>query len=316
MTLESTADVSAHSEESPPAWPRVRARRHHVAIKIGATASAIVVVATTLVMIGFLASTGLRGMMQAGVWNLIVGTHWKPEAGIFGGAPLLLGTIATAVGATIFGAIPAVFCALWLSDFAGPRVRAIYRRVMETAAAIPSVVYGWLALVHLVPAVSRFAKMIYGPDALVGGEGLLSSAILLGVMIAPTVMLLSLDAIGRVPQSLREASAALGASRWQTAMQVVLSGSRRGLFVAIFFGLSRAAGETMAVQMVIGGARLIPKDLFSPTTTISAQIVMDMQNARPGTPESNALFAMALILLAFSAGLVALTRKLGEKDGA
>jgi phosphate transport system permease protein len=314
--MQSTANARLHSEESRPVWPRVRARRHHVAIKIGATASAVVVVATTVVMIGFLAKTGVRGMMQAGVWQLLTGEHWKPEAGIFGGAPLLLGTIATAVGATIFGAIPAVFCALWLSDFAGPLVRAVYRRVMETAAAIPSVVYGWLALVHLVPAVAKFARMIYGPDALVGGEGLLSSAILLGVMIAPTVMLLSLDAIARVPNSLRDASAALGASRWQTATHVVLSGSRRGIFVAIFFGLSRAAGETMAVQMVIGGARMLPKDLFSATTTISSQIVMDMQNARPGSPESNALFAMALILLMFSAGLVAITRRLGEKDGA
>jgi phosphate transport system permease protein len=314
--MQNTATAPLHSEKSRAVWPRVRARRHHVAIKIGATASAVVVVLTTIVMIGFLASTGLRGMMQAGVWNLLTGEHWKPEAGIFGGAPLLLGTLASAIGATIFGAIPAVFCALWLSDFAGPRVRAVYRRVMETAAAIPSVVYGWLALVYLVPAVAKFARTIYGPDALVGGEGLLSSAILLGIMIAPTVMLLSLDAIGRVPNSLRDASAALGASRWQTAMQVVLSGSRRGIFVAIFFGLSRAAGETMAVQMVIGGARLIPKNLFSATTTISSQIVMDMQNARPGTPESNALFAMALVLLVFSAGLVAITRRLGEKDGA
>jgi len=314
--MQSTADARLHSEEARLVWPRVRARRHHVAIKIGATASAVIVITTTVVMIGFLAKTGVRGLMEAGVWQLFFGAHWKPEAGIFGGAPLLVGTIVSALGATLFGAIPAVFCALWLSDFAGPKTRAVYRRVMETAAAIPSVVYGWLALVHLVPVIAAVAHTIYGRDAAVGGEGLLSSAVLLGVMIAPTVMLLSLDAISRVPQNLRDASSALGASRWQTAIDVVLSGSRRGIYVAVFFGLSRAAGETMAVQMVIGGARMLPKDLFSPTTTISSQIVMDMQNARPGTPESNALFAMALILLVFSAGLVAITRRLGEKGNA
>ncbi|MEO8877772.1 MAG: phosphate ABC transporter permease subunit PstC [Polyangiaceae bacterium] len=265
---------------------------------------------------GDVEQTGLRGLRDAGIWQLLTGAHWKPEAGIYGGAPLLFGTLASALGATFFGAVPAVCGALWLSEFAGPKIRALYRRVMETAAAIPSVVYGWLALVHLVPLVGKFAHCIYGEDAAVGGEGLLSSAILLGIMIAPTVMLLSLDAIGRIPQNQRDASTALGASRWQTATQVVLSGSRRGIYVAVFFGLSRAAGETMAVQMVIGGARLLPKDLFSPTTTISSQIVMDMQNARPGTLESNALFAMALVLLMFSAGLVALTRKLGEKGSA
>jgi len=311
MTL--AADAEHSIDETRSVWPRVQPRRHHVAIKIGATASAVIVVTTTIVMIGFLAQTGVRGLIDAGVWQLLTGIHWKPEAGIFGGAPLIVGTIVSALGATFFGAVPAVFGALWLSEFAGPRVRALYRRVMETAAAIPSVVYGWLALVHLVPIVSSVAHTIYGDDAAVGGEGLLSSALLLGIMIAPTVMLLSLDAIGRTSPSLRDASAALGASRWQTATQVVLSGSRRGIYVAVFFGLSRAAGETMAVQMVIGGARLLPKDLFSPTTTISSQIVMDMQNARPGTLESNALFAMALILLVFSAGLVALTRRLGEK---
>lgn len=317
MTLQSLAeDQVAHEEEPRGEWPPVRPRRLHVALKIGAMASAAIVVLTTVVMIGFLAQTGVRGAIDAGLGHLLGGELWKPEAGLFGGAPLLLGTIASALGATIFGAVPAVFCALWLNEFASPGLRAFYRRVMETAAAIPSVVYGWLALVYLVPVVASFAHAIHGSDAPVGGEGLLSAAILLGIMIAPTVMLLSLDAIARIPQSLRDASLALGASRLQTATRVVLSGSQRGVLVAVFFGLSRAAGETMAVQMVIGGARMLPRTLFSPTTTISSQIVMDMQNARPGTLESNALFAMALVLLVFSAGMVALTRKLGEKEGA
>jgi phosphate transport system permease protein len=103
---------------------------------------------------------------------------------------------------------------------------------------------------------------------------------------------------------LKEASAALGASPWQTAFRVVLPGAWRGILVAVFFGFSRAAGETMAVQMVIGGARKLPENLFTPTTTISTQIVMDMQNARPGTTQSNVLFAMSLILLVISTGVV------------
>jgi phosphate transport system permease protein len=137
--------------------------------------------------------------------------------------------------------------------------------------------------------------------------------VLLAIMIAPTVMLLSLDALSRVPGALRDASAALGASPWQTAFRVSAPYAWRGLLVAIFFGFARAAGETMAVQMVIGGARQLPKDfLFSPTTTISAQIVMDMQEARPGTVENDVLFSMALVLLVVAVAVVLVTRALGR----
>jgi phosphate transport system permease protein len=132
-------------------------------------------------------------------------------------------------------------------------------------------------------------------------------------MIAPTVLLLSLDALSRVPRALREASAALGASPWQTAFNVSVPYGWRGVLVAVFFGFARAAGETMAVQMVIGGARKLPQNLFRPTTTISAQIVMDMQNARPGTLENNVLFSMALVLLVFSVGVVLVTRALAKQ---
>jgi phosphate transport system permease protein len=135
-------------------------------------------------------------------------------------------------------------------------------------------------------------------------------------MIAPTVLLLAVDALSRVPNNLREASAALGASPWQTGFRVAMPYAWRGLLVAVFFGFARAAGETMAVQMVVGGARKIPANLFQPTTTISAQIVMDMQNARPNTPASDALFSMSLILLVLSVGIVLITRTLSRTSRA
>jgi phosphate transport system permease protein len=266
------------------------------------------VLLTTILLIGFLARTGLAGMGEVGIWSLLFGPRWKPENQVYGGLPLVLGTFVSALGATCMGATPAVLAAVWLTEFAPKQVRGFYRRLMEIAAAIPSVVYGWLALTHLVPAMGALAHAIYGADSDVGGEGLASSAVLLSVMIAPTVLLLSVDALSRVPQDLREASAALGASPWQTGFRVVMPYAWRGLLVAVFFGFARAAGETMAVQMVIGGARVIPANLFRPTTTISSQIVMDMQNARPGTPADDALFSMALILLVVSIAVVLVTR--------
>jgi phosphate transport system permease protein len=265
-------------------------------------------------MIGFLAHAGIRGMATAGIGALLTGRIWKPEADSYGGLALIVGTFSSATGALVLGAVPAVLAAVWLTEFAPDAVKVAERRILEVASAIPSVVYGWLALVYLVPIVFSVAHMVRGPDAAVAGEGLASASILLGVMVAPTVMLLSLDALARVPRALRDASAALGASPWQTAFRVSVPYAWRGLLVAVFFGFARAAGETMAVQMVIGGARRLPKDfLFSPTTTISAQIVMDMQEARPGTPQNDVLFSMALVLLLVSVVVVLATRLLGRQ---
>ncbi|MGO8995514.1 MAG: phosphate ABC transporter permease subunit PstC [Polyangiaceae bacterium] len=268
----------------------------------------VFVVVSTVLVIAFLARTGIKGIGEVGLGQLVAHAVWKPEANLYGGLPLILGTVISATGAVILGAAPAVLTALWIIEFAPRSLRTGFRRLMEVASAVPSVVYGWLALAYLVPRMEEVARGMYGPDARVGGEGLASASVLLGVMIVPTVLILSLDSLARVHSSLRDASAALGASPLQTAFRVVLPGAWRGLLVAVFFGLARAAGETMAVQMVIGGARMLASNAFSPTTTISTQIVMDMQNAMPGTPASDALYAMSLVLLVLSSGVVLVTR--------
>jgi phosphate transport system permease protein len=274
----------------------------------------VFVVLSTVLVIAFLARTGIKGIGEIGLGQLVSHAVWKPEADLYGGLPLILGTVLSATGAIFVGAAPAVLTALWAVEFAPKSFGTALRRLMEVASAVPSVVYGWLALAYLVPKMESVARSIYGDEARVGGEGLASAAVLLGVMIVPTVLILSLDSLGRVHSSLRDASAALGASPLQTAFRVVLPGAWRGLLVAVFFGLARAAGETMAVQMVIGGARMLAANAFSPTTTISTQIVMDMQNAMPGTTASDALYAMSLVLLILSSGVVLVTRAIsGQK---
>ncbi len=277
-------------------------------VRVFVVACGLFVVVSTVLVIAFLARTGIKGISEIGLGQLVFGTTWKPEADRFGGLPLLVGTTLTATGAAIVGALPAVLGALWITEFAGKSFRTPFRRLMEVTSATPSVVYGWLALAYLVPVMEKVARGVYGEDAAVGGEGIATAALLLAVMIAPTVTLLSLDALARVHHTLRDASAALGASPLQTAFRVVLPSAWRGLVVAVFFGFARAAGETMAVQMVIGGARMIARTPFSPTTTISTQIVMDMQNAMPGTVGSDALYAMSLVLLVVSSGVVLVTR--------
>ncbi len=274
---------------------------------------AFVVVATAALLL-FIAKVGVRGILAIGLGDLLGGKLWKPEAGTFGGLPLVFGTAVSAFGAVLVGALPAVIISVWVAELGPKRARGIVRRTMEIASAVPSVVFGWLALVHLVPKMEKLAHALYGDDKPVTGEGLFAAALLLGVMIAPTVVLLSLDALHRVSPALHDASAALGASKLQTAVRVSVPSAWRGLLVAIFFGFARAAGETMAVQMVIGGARKMPDGPFAPTTTISTQIVMDMQNATPGSTASDALFSMALILLVFSVAVVVTTQLLARRS--
>ncbi len=292
-----------------------KSRTGDAVIRMALVGCAVFVVGTTVAMLAFLAQTGIRGMAEVGLGPLLTGTVWKPEADSFGGFALIAGTFATAGGAIVLGAAPAVLAAVWLTEFSPAWVASNYRRIMEIASAVPSVVYGWLALVYLTPITEALGHSIYGQDAPVSGVGIAASAVLLAIMIAPTVLLLSLDALSRVPRALRDASAALGASPWQTAFSVSVPYGWRGVLVAIFYGFARAAGETMAVQMVIGGARRLPTNLFSPTTTISAQIVMDMQEARPGSVQSNVLFSMALLLLVVSVVVVLVTRTLARRQG-
>jgi phosphate transport system permease protein len=286
-------------------------RRVDAVVRMLLVSCAAFVLLTTGAMLFFLGNAGLKGVRSVGLAPLLSGALWKPEADVYGGLPLIFGTFVSAGGAIVIGAVPAVLAAVWATEFAPRSARPMYRRIMEVAAAVPSVVYGWLALVYLIPQMEKVAHLLLGERA-TGGEGLATAAVLLGVMIAPTVLLLSLDALARVPSALRDASAALGASPWQTAMRVVVPHGWRGIIIAVFFGFARAAGETMAVQMVIGGARQLPANAFSPTTTISTQIVMDMQNAQPGSTGSNVLFAMSLVLLVVAVTVVLCTRWLSR----
>mgnify|MGYP002780531685 CR=1 FL=1 len=311
MNKAVAASPSVLDAAAPPRMRR-RGRSYEGVVRGALAASGAVVVVATVAMLGYLTWAGVRGIQAAGLGELLFGTRWRPEEGLFGGAPLLVGTLTSALGAVFVGAVPAVLTAIWLTELAPPGVKQGYRRLMEVASALPSVVYGWLALMHLVPLMGRVAAALHPAHERVGGEGLATASVLLGVMIAPTVLLLSLDALARVPQPLREASLALGGSVLDTAFRVVLPCAWRGVVVAVFFGFARAAGETMAVQMVIGGARQLPSTLFSPTTTISTQVVMDMQNARPHTPEHDVLFAMSLVLLVLSTIIVLFTRAIAR----
>lgn len=290
--------------------------------------AAFLVIAVAAGILWMIARAGLRGFAEAGFFASLFGLHWAPEASppAFGFLPYLVNTLLSATGAVLLGAVPAVLAAVYLTELAPARIRRSFRAVMEVAAALPSVVYGYVALTYLAP---RLANPRLGCQ----GLGLASTSLVLAAMIAPTIALLALDGLERTPQELRDASSALGGSRWHTTWHAVFPTARSGLVVAVFFGFARAVGETMAVQMVAGNGRyaamaalrpagarvaqnvcahLGPLELFRPTSTISTRIVMDMPETQPGTPWNNVLFSMSLVLLLVSTLVVLITRRVSR----
>src|SRR5579872_3285862 len=149
MAVAGPAGV-AHVRHPVQARPRVG----EAIVRAALAACGAFVIATTVAVLGFLARTGVRGIEAVGLRELLTGVIWKPEAGAFGGLALIVGTFTSAVGAVVLGAAPAVLAAVWLTEFAPEGMRRMHRRVMEIASAIASVVYGWLALVYLVPIMS------------------------------------------------------------------------------------------------------------------------------------------------------------------
>ncbi len=306
-----------------------RRRRADRLVVVALSAAAGTVVAIAAAILGFIARAGLVGYASGGFFAMTFGRHWAPDSPhpSYSFLPYLVSTGVSALGAILLGAVPAILAAVCVSELAISRMRPLFRRVLEISAAIPSVVYGYAALTWLVPLL---ANPVRGCQ----GLGLAPAILLLAVMVTPTVGLLSLDALARVPLALRDASAALGASPWQTTWRAVVPAAWRGIVTATFYGFARAAGETMAVQMVIGngtygpiaglgapGARMMPSActtlgplaIFRPTSTLATRIVMDLPNTQPGTPWNHALFSMSLLLLGMSTTVVLLTRCLSRR---
>jgi phosphate transport system permease protein len=170
---------------------------------------------------------------------------------------------------------------------------------------IPSVVYGWLGLTLLVPLIAKTFK--------VEGDGLFAAGVVLAIMILPTVVSLSEDALKVVPNALREGSAALGATRWETISRVLVPAASSGLAVGVILGVARAIGETLAIQLVIGNATVVPSSLLAPASALTSEIILDMGDAPDGSPLQHALFSMALLLLLISMLLIVLIHFLLRK---
>lgn len=237
-----------------------------------------------------------------GFGKFISGTVWSSTTSEFGILPLIVGSLIVTLGALALGTPLAVGTAVFLSDVASPRVRAFVRPAVELLAGVPSVVYGFFGIILLRAIIARLTGTL--------GFGAVTAWIVLAIMIVPTIAALSEDALRSVPEGIREASYAMGATQWQTIYKVVVPAAKIGIIDAIILGMGRAIGETMAVLMVVGNAPVFPKGVFAPLSTMTSQIVMDMPYA-VGLHRT-ALFAMAAMLFVFSMLLVAAVRLLSR----
>lgn len=276
---------------------RSRASKNELFGKIISGLCIAIIVAVVVSIFYFVASKGLATFFhdKVNLWKFLTGTIWNPSTKDaqghpqVGALPMIIGSFAVTFLAAIVATPFAIGAAVFMTEIS-PRIgRKVLQPVIELLVGIPSVVYGFIGLSVVVP----FVRHTFGGS----GFGILSGTFVLFVMILPTVTSMTVDALNSVPRNYREASLALGATRWQTIYKVVLRASVSGIITAVVFGMSRAFGEALAVQMVIGNAMLLPSNLISPASTLTSVLTMGMGNSVMGSLSNNALWSLALLLL-------------------
>ncbi len=244
----------------------------------------------------FIVREGAPVLYKTGVGHFLFGREWVPTQGQFGIWPMIVGSAVVTLGALAIGVPLSIACAIVLAELAPPRVRTVLKPTIELLAGIPSVVYGFMGVVILVPWIRSH---LGGP-----GASALAGSVILGIMILPTIIAISIDALNAVPLSYREASRALGATEWQTIRRVVLPAARSGMVAAVILGMGRAVGETMAVIMVAGNSVQVPHSPLDSVRTLTANIALEMGYA--SGDHAQALFATAIVLFVIVMGLNAL----------
>lgn len=252
--------------------------------------SALVSVASTAVICIFLFASGLPAIAEIGVGNFLFGTEWHPLEGQFGIFPMIVGSILITLGAILVGVPIGILCAVFMAEYCPKKLYSVFKPMTDLLAGIPSIVYGFFGLTVLVPAL----RTLFGGS----GKGILTAALLLGIMILPTVISVTEAAIRAVPRSYYEGALALGATRERSIFTAMLPAARSGIIAGIILGTGRAAGETMAVVMVAGNQTVLPESITSGIRTLTANIVLEMGYAADGI-HRNSLIATGVVLFIF-----------------
>lgn len=250
-------------------------------------------VATTFAIVGILVYESVPLFRTVSIWNFLTDTQWTPlfDDAHYGIMPLIAGTlVTTAVALSV--AIPiGTIIAIYLSEFASHKAREAIKPLLELLGAVPTVVYGYFALIFVTPLLQKLI-----PD--LSGFNMLSAGLVMGIMIVPYISSVSEDAMRAVPMHMREGSYAMGATRFQTAIRVVVPGAFSGIAAAYILGISRAVGETMIVAIAAGMQPKLTINPLEPASTISAYIVQVALGDLPhGSIGYQTIFAAGLTLM-------------------
>ena len=274
--------------------PVLKLSRHFVDVfsRRGVFFSALAAILLVFLIGLFVIQQGIPALREIGISEFLFGTVWRPGNDQFGILPMIVGSIYVTLGALLFSAPLGIACAIFLAEVAPLRIRGTVRSAVELLVGIPSVVYGLVGMVVIVPLIRE-----------IGGNGysVLAAVIVLTVMVLPTVVSISEDSLRRVPSGYKAGALALGATRWQTIWHVTLPAARSGIIASLILGMGRAIGETMAMIMVIGNSILMPGSPLDPARTLTGNIAVEIMYAA-GTHES-ALFATAIVLFLLIMGL-------------
>lgn len=276
-------------------------------------AALLLIVVVVLSIFWFVASKGLATFFanKVNLWDFLTGTKWAPgqkDANghpFVGAAPMIVGSFLVTLISALIATPFAIGTAVFMTEISPKRGAKILGPVTELLVGIPSVVYGFIGLSVIVPVM----RHLFGGS----GFGILSGAMVLFVMILPTVTSMTVDTLKSVPRHYRESSLALGATRWQMIYKVILRAATPGILTAVVFGMARAFGEALAVQMVVGNAALMPQNLTSPAATLTSVLTQGIGNTVMGSLENNALWSLALILLLMSLVFNSVIRAIAKK---
>ena len=268
----------------------------------------------------YMFAKGLPALGKVGVTELLFGTAWKPTAAEpqFGIAYIILSSVVGTAFSVLLGVPVGLMTAVFLTEVSAKRMAAVVQPAVELLAAIPSVIYGLVGMMVLNPAMYKLEKLIFAGSSthqFTGGANVLSAVIVLAIMILPTVISVSASSLRAVPDSMRAASLALGASKMQTVFRVTIPAARSGILTGVVLGIGRALGEAMAINMVAGGSVNLPLP-FNSVRFLTTQLVSEMSYAE-GT-HRQVLFTVGLVLylfiLAVNLVLLKLRKKGAEKE--
>lgn len=274
-----------------------------------------------LLIILFTLGNSVTAIKEIGILDFLFGDVWRPSGGDYGALPLITGSILVTLGSMVLAVPVGIACAIYISEIAPAKLRTTLKPIVELFSAIPSVVFGFVGMMVIVPAL----KVLF-PDQQLFSNSWLAASIVLALMAMPTIISVSEDAIHAVPRSYREASLAMGATKWESIVKVVLPAAVSGVSAAIILGIGRAIGETMAVLMLTGNAPIIPDPLwnvYSLISTLTGTIALQLPEAVTGSVTQSALFELGVLLMIIVLFINMLSRhvvnsakrRIGEEDG-